>query len=420
MIHKIKKNIAVWCEHPYQIFAAKPIIAKYRSRGENIKIYTYEKYFKEAQAFLQVEKEYLDDIFLYKSRAGTFLTRIFRTYVVSFTFSEFYFLRIKKANPSKLFKWLNAGFNAVISDYNALYHWLAIILTKLGLIKSLNTKVDLLISFTKVHHCYVLAQYARKHISIMESWDHPSKEPYLMKPKAALSWNIDLMNETRNVQNYGFVKSIRPLKFSYIDESETFSNEELHEKIKNDLLIKDIDRVSSQKTIVYPMCTSSSFYAFQGEYKFVNEFAQELKNQGINLYIRPYPLAPKKDTQFLQKLDNVYVGASYSKVDGGEVLEEEYQLHKILLMRTADCIINVGTTFIFDAAYAGARTIQVEIKSDRFGSFSSYSKGPHIKNYLIDSEFVTYENNFENILGEISNGTFQNRDKLVNWLKLKE
>jgi len=390
-----QRTIVFWCEHPFQIYASKFLVCKYKKSRCAVIFFTYKKHFIKAQSYLGLAGHELNDIDRHISKIGTILTRLFKVYLVPQNFTELYFLRINKRSPSIFFRSINKVTSAFTSDYNYTYHRLIKVFIKLKFLKPIKIPVDLLISFTKVYHSYLLVPFSEKHISIMESWDHPSKEPFLIYPKVSMTWNQDLQKEIRDIQKCSCVRTMKPIKFSYISERKEKVDDKIKSAINNPMLLKDLELFNKFSLVVYPVCTSSKYYAFEGELRFIEDLASIVSNLGHTLYIRPYPIGTDSDVKQLELIDNVIVGCNYSLNDGSDVLNEQLLSHKYLIMKNAHFIINVGTTFALDAAYLGKPVVQVSIDSDTYGSFSQYSKGVHIRKYLLNKHSISFDNHLD-------------------------
>lgn len=391
---------AFWCEHAYAIYSMKPIIDKYKKKGYNIIFFTENSLIPIAKKYLKLNDREILSIKAYKSPIGRYLTLFFQMFFIPINYSEFYYQRQKiKLNKtqqrlSQFFK----IFNLPKEKVNQYYIKLFCFLYKMHFIKKIDIEFDRLYVFTKLYNPYILAPFSKKMILIMESWDHPSKEPFLANPICTLSWNRDLINEIKYYQFYSKVFPIKPLKFRYIEDFLTQSDSNLIKLLKNQSLIDDLQIFENEKVAVYPMCTSSTYFAFNGEIKFIKDLSVAVKIAGYVLYVRPYPLAPVEDCKVIQSIENVVVGFSDASTNGTDVLNQDLQIHKYLLLRKATLIINTGTTFVFDAALVGAPIIQLGIYTDKYSDFSNFSKGLHIQRYLLNNNlFKSFEGNIHEL-----------------------
>jgi hypothetical protein len=378
----MKDKVAFYCGHAFALYDVLPLFKSYDSDVYEIYIITKTKYYSVVKEQFGLKD---DNIFLiedYSSRVGNHFTLWFNLLCVSIDFSDFYAARRKiKLTPlqqkiANAFKFLNLKNKNV----NVIYGKIIRLFERLALIKGLPIDFNKIYVVTKVFHPYLLAKYEDKMHVIMESWDHPAKEPFLLNPASVESWNVALNDDLTKYQFYKNTLKGDGLKFRYIKEFNSFYDT----AILNDEEREDIAFIENNEVAIYPMCTSSSYFAFAEEVKFVEDLALKLKREKITLYIRPYPLAPYADVVALQALGNVKVGIGNKIPDGLEVFSENHMLHKYLIIKHAKYVINLATTFVFDAALVDAQCKIIQLKIDRttYGDLGRYSRGVHVTKYL--------------------------------------
>lgn len=251
----------------------------------------------------------------------------------------------------------------------------------------------------------------------MESWDHPGKEPYLIFPDIHLCWNDDLREETKKIQGIDKTGIICPLKFRYIKERVKKDLSEMKLSLSNNLK-EEINKLFEIEYLLYPMCTSSKYYGFEGEINFLKILAHSLKSSDRKLLVRPYPLAPIHDINYLNDIDNIIISEINSCENGADVLNEEYLDHKYLSIIQAQAVINVGTTFALDAALCNIPVHQIKITGNDFGNFSEYSRGEHIKKFLwLPFAYEIYKKQDLMSLNFNSDQAIQFSKSLKNWIK---
>lgn len=128
-------------------------------------------------------------------------------------------------------------------------------------------------------------------------------------------------------------------------------------------------------------------------------------------------MAPEKDIELLSAISNSYVGLGSGYLDGSDVLDSEVQAFKYLINRYAHCVVNLGTTFAHDAALSNAKVLQLELVSDHYGIFTEYSKGLHIRKYLLNDLSLKFSDNQEELVGRIKNPDDGFSNYLNAWLK---
>jgi hypothetical protein len=258
----------------------------------------------------------------------------------------------------------------------------------------------------------------------MESWDHPMKEPYLVYPALHQVWNQPLKKEVNDFQYLPRVECILAGKFRYIRERKFKISSELISSLPEPFY-SDLAHLPQEGYFVYPLCTSSNYFAFSGEYKFIKDLASLLADTGLTLYLRPYPLAPKEDRKQLEKIPNVIVGLGTKTTAGGDVLNENAQNHKYLLIKNAHQVINVGTTFAIDAALCGTDVLQLRLDNpdlkNRYGDFFQYSQGLHIIQYFWTSNSISFHPEIKDLFTVENNETAHRFSKeMAKWVEYTE
>lgn len=410
-------KILFYCENAYALFSSIPILKKYKDKGSDILLMTSSKFQNiaiEKLGLVNHEILFIED---FASKRMGRLQRLFEIIFVPIDFSATYSFRkriiwtSRHIQLNRLFYKLRITSNNPNVLYSKIFNFLSVFY---GDKRLKHLKPDLLISFTKVKTPYLLSNFDCRHISIMESWDHPGKEPYLINPDYHLSWNRDLKTEIVQVQSLNYVGQISPLKFWYIKYLGNYSMAQIRKELPQQYGV-DLEFVKSNSCYLYPMCTSSQYFGFKGEIEFVKDLAKSLMKSNEKLVVRPYPLSPLEDTKLLKSIPNIYVSYTDSLGDGKEIFNRFHNLHKFALLKYIVGVINVGTTFAFDAAMVNCPVHQIILQNDSYGEFSPYSRGDHIKKYLWNEfSYRLDSKNFDIVLDQ-SRGILCST-KLRNWL----
>lgn len=406
----MKNKIIFYCAHAFGLYDILPLFESYKSNGHDVYIITHKKYYSIVKEKFVLEDDKILFITDFTSRIGVHFTDWFRLLFVNENFSEFYQQRNKIkfsgfkqkiSNSFKLFNLKNSKVNKTYSKIINLFY-------KVNLIKSFPINFDKIYVVTKIFDPYLIIPFENKTHLIIESWDHPAKEPFLLNPEKVETWNNSLIEELEQYQFYKKPIKGKPLKFRYIEEY----NKGYDEKILNKEELEDVLFIKNNDVAIYPMCTSSSYFAFSEELCFVRDLAVKLNREDVQLYIRPYPLAPYKDVLALQEIQNVKVGIGNEIADGLEVFSKAHMLHKYLINKYAKYVINLGTTFVFDAALVNSKCkiIQIKIDTNTYGDLGKYSRGVHITKYLHTKD--AYE--FKDL--EINKANLSFKEYLINWL----
>ena len=96
----------------------------------------------------------------------------------------------------------------------------------------------------------------------------------------------------------------------------------------------------------------------------------------------------------LKKISNAYVGLFDNTKYGNEVFDESHLLHKYLIIKHSKFIVNLGTTFVFDAALvdSNCKIIQLKIDKEKFNDLGKYANSYHLKKYLHTSDVTSLNN----------------------------
>jgi hypothetical protein len=404
------KKVGFYCEHAFGLYAVFPKVNEYKNNGYEVFIITKKIYVDVLKLNFKIEDNNILFIEDFHSRLGSQFTKFYILFCVNSSFSELFFHRknirfsnfkIKISNSLKILNVKNSHVNIIYSKIINFFY-------KIRLIKTFPVNFDKLYVVTKVFQPYVITPFESRVKLIVESWDHPAKEPFLINPASAESWNTDLNIELIKFQNYTNVFKGEALKFRYINEFNNYNDVNILTLDE----IKDINYIKNNIVALYPMCTSSSFFAFQDELDFVKDLSLKLKIENIKLYVRPYPLAPHSDILALNQIKDVYIGLGNKIKNGLEVFDKNHMLHKYLIINHAKYVINLGTTFVFDAALVDSSTkiIQIIIPENSYGDLGIYSRGVHLTNYLhTDDAFNIESLNFSEV-------TYSYKNYLKEWL----
>ena len=410
MVATLKKIIgqnaalAFKIDHAYGLYALLPLLEEIIKTPGRITLIIPSALAVPTQKYL-AERDKFKVLFVdnYIQRRGKYFTKLFEVCFVSHDFSPGYTLRKRQKWSSALFALsrLMKPFRISRRNVNSLYRRLASALCWIGFFNRLPLDTtDFVISLTKEPHPYLLAPFAHKHILIMESWDHPMKEPFLLAPDRTLTWNDALATELNLYQAIDRTVVVPQVhKFRYIRECRQAKIS--ISAIENTELAADLERLVDKKYIIYPLCTSSTYLGFEGEVNFLRELARCVAASGLLLYLRPYPLAPASDGAVLADIPGTVVGTLSDDTNGMDVLNVDAQRHKYLLLQRATGVINVGTTFALDAAMVGTPVLQLKLPQKAFGNFGRYSRGAHIQRHLWGDSTVKFAEGEQLKIGEL-------------------
>ncbi len=391
------RDIGIWCETVFGLYSLPPIINKYSVNNAKITVYTRYDIKDLAINYLKIDSanvKIIDklDKFYIKILFGLFVKlRVDPKFSIMYT-------RFREGD-SFSYKYITKIFGGWIPSIktNQLF-------CKYFSIFSYKFPHDMLISITRISAPYLLSNPGCKHISIMESWDHPVKAPYYINPDISITWNESLKDDLKKYQGFTRLAKMKPLKFRYILERKFKDDSEIEKKIVSEKYISDLEILKRYSPVIYICTTSSVNPKFHiGEIKLINQLRNAVRSIGKNLYIKPKPNGVKGDYDIFLDDPNVYIGVYSSDPNSLDMLDEEYQSFRYLLLRNSNIIVNMGTTFVLEAALLDVPILQLGLNALDYGDFGSWSNNPHIKKYLLINHSLTFNGNLEDLTKNIIN-----------------
>lgn len=385
----MNKKVGIWAETVFAINSSIPIVNKYTKKGYQINYYTDTKFVDHCGRIFNSDKITIIPFSKFSSKQnviGGWITKnIYKPFFIPSCFSPEYTRQQKRELTerqillNRIFTFLHQPGNKINSSYTKIIS----IFYQLKIFKTIfDDDLNFILAFTPVYYPFHLTPILKKTVLIVESWDHPSKRPFLVNAPKCLVWNKDLKEEVIKYQNIKFVSFIKPTKFNYIDKRDCLNEVEIMNNLTENLK-KDIDFIKKNKTVIYPVCMPLNRIKDGGEIKFIKYLSEVLSNLNIQLYIRPYPLAPLSDIEFLSKIENCKIGYYSNDSSAMHLLSEQDLDHKYLIFKYAYLVVNIGTTFVFDASYANTNILQIQIMTDKFGKMlREISNYGHISAYL--------------------------------------
>ena len=229
---------------------------------------------------------------------------------------------------------------------------------------------DFVISLSRVSRPYLFNDPSKKHVAIMESWDHPVKAPWFLFPRFTFTWNKQLGNDIAKFQGISRVRRISPLKFSYIQRKPKYHLPNELEAGLQKHYQQDIDDLAGlkQPVIIYAMAFSEkNMDAFKGELKFVRQLVDACIGLDYHLFVKPKPLS--KGTmlgEYFSKDTNVLVGREPYCDDGVDLLSANYISYRKSILHRSLLVLDCGSTFLFDAALHNTPVVKIDIVNGGF------------------------------------------------------
>lgn len=424
IIRPISYKVALWAEHPFQLYSALKLI---ENDIDNISLKSPVIITKRDNRWLLKNDNklsaynclYIDD---FHKKWHSKVRLILESFLVPINFSTVYLHKSQSFQRARVLRFIQKHIPRLfrVRDINGLVRRVYVLLNYLFCRGTI--RFDRIYCFTKVYYVGALHRLSDTHISIMESWDHPMKFPYFFVPRLSYTWNHDLASDERIFQGIRNHHRISPLKFSYIDEFKHLSIEDIESRLSNTEYSEEIQRLKGKKFVLYPTTTSSNGLEHQGELRLIESMLADFAKLEIPLYIKPKPNGPVGDYDYLiEKFSNVMIGKYSASPDSSDMLKTEYHMFRLYLIKKALITINCGSTFGLEVSYAHAPLIQLSLSEIMFGSFASYVRTYHLNKYIlsIDGVLEYTGNQFgTNILNDLIRDN-DISEKLFRWISIE-
>lgn len=415
----LKENrISIVAELGTSIYTVQPIVKELIEKGFEIDIYTCEDNLEKSRNYLGTESINYFAIDRLIGKYVSVLDYALKQLLTKNTFSSQYariaptenkvlkrFYLFAKILPKPNQKKINKIYSKFWKIFNGK--------------SKFRSKEVLLI--TRVNNTSILNNKNIKVYTLMESWDHPIKSPFYIESEVTYSWNKELSNDIKGIQNNSNkYKEVFPLKFRYLQRVKSLSSNPPKE-IQN-----EIEFITNNNYVLY-ICTYSSYSRsdlFDNELKLISKIKEEVDRSGKNLYIKPHPHYSINDFNSLPQSQNLQIGIGATNNGANYIFTDDDQYYKIQLLKNAERVINVGTTLVLEASMLNANVYQLLISEENYGGFARACGNYHIKKYLNNHEevFNLSEGNEQEKIALIVNeqlGTNSYGATLKNWLSQK-
>lgn len=230
---------------------------------------------------------------------------------------------------------------------------------------------DAVIVVTRPAERLIFAHRGTKVVSVMESWDHPSKDPLGFTSDLVLVWNLATAEAWKNYQGDTNVRIGFPAKLSYALEARP---ERL--PVRRDINL-----------LLYPMtfCSNSGRGQFQEELRLVARIAQALQRAGVSLYVKPKPNSVAGELSgLLTECSNVSIGEYNRQCSNTYQLTDSYNQIRLEELGRTDGVVNLGTTFALDSAAYGMPVLQLVLQNKiDFPALTKIASYDHLKSTLL-------------------------------------
>ena len=246
------------------------------------------------------------------------------------------------------------------------------------------------------------------------------KAPTLIFPYSFLTWNYDLLNNAKKIQNFSRIEITSPSKLRYADELFKFNNDDyLFSLIKTKTYKSDLIKIKNNKTVLYPASNTSidNKNAFEEEIELIFSLSKSFLQDDVIFFVKPKPTGPEGDYDLFKNDKKIFVGEYTPSKQKFEMMDEEFQTYRYLMMKYSSLVINLTTTFGLDASLARVPIMQLDLNSKKYPNYKIYKNNPHIKKYLLNSNYTfgySGEEKF-NLNYELLERTSKFSKSLSNW-----
>lgn len=398
-----------YVEHAYQLMFLKPVILQSIKDGHQTAICCPRDLEKYARAIsdsniLQSERYKPNKLI----RKFDFL---YKKYTVPFTYSSMYYRKYAFHGINRVDKVINVLL-AGRHNYNIRYVRTFRLFYYLGLTPVFEEDFDKIHLCTKLSNTILFVGYSEKLVTYQESWDHPQKGPYFFVSSKHFCWPNLMQTTKRHQPDIGEIVQLEEIyKFTYTG------------KVSNELPgggTENFIEKHQGEYLLYPVCTSSTYHNVnKSELRFLEILITLCKEENLPLFIRPYPLAPRKDLLAINTdSDLIFIDSRSTFKDGHEVFNANAINNKLYQIKNARAVVNIGTTFVFDAAALNRPVVQLRLGA-KFGTVSEISDYEHISSFLNNDlkELMDYEELKDFIVSNID--SLEKTKRLRDFLNLK-
>jgi hypothetical protein len=241
------------------------------------------------------------------------------------------------------------------------------------------TRQIIAVSSTGIGH--LLCSKGQEVYTIMESWDHPSKQPVGFTSHKVFVWNEELRRDWMRNQGDSDVSVGYPVK--------------LHYALKNHQHLSKRRRTDTITKIVYPASFSRNSVTnyFMEELALICELCVATRDKGVVLFLKPKPNGRGGEFDSIKaKFPHVQVGFYQQAGTSTDYeLDDNYNRRRFDEVSDSDLIINLGTTFAIDAAAMGLPILQLNVMNPvKYPLITKILTYSHLQDYFLKRRELTF------------------------------
>ena len=396
-----KKSVSIYCDEIIAYGTLISIVDRYQKKNYEIKIYT-------RHSNINIAKK------IFERQTVISCKKIDQTY--RFLLYNFFLLFLTDPKFSKLFARTQihkfGRFLFKTSKILSLYRYIKSsedLFLRFFSSKKEIFDTDLVISISRVSRPYLFTSCSKKHITVVESWDHINKSPWFISPRYTLCWNLEQKKLIKRYQSFNKISYIKPSKYNYLYFE---AGHRLPSYMESKITIhysrdrQFIDR-NKGKFVMYSMAFSEqNTLPFSGEIKLIYDLSIACMEKGLILFVKPKPLY-KPSNQLLQNsladLPNCFVGSAPLYDLGIDLISASYNnLRKEMLFNTY-LLVDIGSSFLIDAAFSPSPAVRISVQSSNYSNLDEISNtNTHLmplqkKSFFYNGHCSEFSFLFENI-----------------------
>ena len=368
----INKKIVIFCDGLDKFYSLKPIVEGLKKQNINPIIYNSNPDHKEIiKDYLGLKNENVIDLYKRFPIISRLLGRLSNLWIWLFVPSNF--SRLYKLECEKKYLFQIPLFFLKKNINSSYVNFFKFITPKIFD----NTKV---LVFTTLNNTFWLSR-SKQNIVVLDSWDHAYKKPFLFQSQKIFVWNEDLAKEVKEKQDCFNYQLIFPLRFRYIVELQ--DKYKINKKNINKFC-DEIEIIKKNNFVTYVATYSSmAKKEFPMEKKLIKKIGNWCFKNQKKLYVKPKPFSNINDFKDLKNEPGLYIGISGE--NNLHMIDNEYHYYRKVLLESSMFIINLGTTFVLEAAFLKRPILQLHLEKWYEDIELFEGQNEHVEKYLYNN-----------------------------------
>lgn len=238
---------------------------------------------------------------------------------------------------------------------------------------------DTVIATTTGGAYHLLASRGLKKVSLLESWDQPTKHPLGYYADSIHVWSQRLQLDWEVNQGAAKVVVGYPTKLNYL-----FQRKNSPSSVNS----------SGESVWMYPaaFCQSSLSCYYEDECRLIQAIASATEDLGVKLFVKPKPNGtPGEFDDAIRGFSHVLIGVYQEHCAQADyLLTQEYNDFREKELLRCNLLINSVTTFAYEGAIIGLPVVQLRsLKGGDYSALEQITHNYHLQEYILkDDNFV--------------------------------